>query len=1225
MKTVIPTEILPYLEEIAENLYANHASVMIGAGFSKNAQKGESLKKQSPSWYELGECFYKKIHGKSPNDIDKSYLDVLKLAEEVEAIYGRNTLEKILKSEIPNNELKPSELHTKLLRLPWTDVFTTNYDTLLERAAITIVERRYETVVNRKDLVWSKKPRIVKLHGSFPSDRPFIITEEDYRKYPKEFAPFVNTVQQSLLENTLCLLGFSGDDPNFIKWIGWIRDNLGKENSPKIYLVGLLSLSVGQQRLLEERNIIPVDLSRWGEEGDSHYQVLMAFINFLLNKKKSKDKLDWAKREFNDRIDVKSEVTPQIQKIISKWENARLSYPNWLITPRDQRKILKIVTEYQYSFIHHLEKVEQPYDIKFLYELNWRMERYLMPIFNDWMDIYENVLQKYNPFPKQIESSKDIVSPALENGLKIKDWSDINIYWIELKLSLLRLYREEGFKEKWISLSSEIDKIYSCIPAKLIARYHYEKCLFHLFQLDINALRKELRSWNKDMSIPYWEAKRAMLLAELGDLNEAVRILEDSLKEIREQLYFYPIITDYQLVSQEAYVLQLLKYVNQSLDRRNESSTTKEYTDRLNQLRVYGCDPWGELELFEAYILKGESTSFKSEEINYSFEIGKSTVTRHSSRNMVAEEGYMFMRYIEEIGIALKLPGITFGKNVTQKAISAISDYSSAWAYITLIRTGEKKYIDSVFDRKSMSFMSMEYIENLASNYLNIFDKYANVNIISEYKDDVFATSLRVLIPEILSRLCYKCSYDTRLKILDTLKRIATYDKVNSFFSGIETLKYKVVESFSSEEQWELILMLLEFPIVVDSHNRTPDLFDSLEIENTKSYKSIKIKANIISNLLAAALDFKGKRRIAISRLIKLHTYGLLNRTQTNLFAKNLWAKVDDNGFPVETNYHHVTWMNFPHPPKVDPEQLLRTYINSTPFILQGQEEKKSIPFYQGNIPILINIGFTGKGISNYSWDSEEVNNLILKLKEWWNSDKEYLNKTEIEIFGSIADEFKGRFRHLIKIFSNVIGPYWELVDKINIPIIESIVDDLQNYRFPDLEIKASVLRLYPDKEKKLFENIDEQLCSRNKELIIDAINASIILYENGYDIRCLLNTITYNIKCRTEINLYSFIDGLVAVMKRNKLLPFDEEVFNNLEIGLEKLVDENKVQYYDTQEMVNNKLLVRQSLARLIPLLKKLYLQQNKTVPRYVIEWEEKLTDNNEFVDITNIFIESL
>ena len=43
----------------------------------------------------------------------------------------------------------------------------------------------------------ANRPRIVKLHGSFPASFPLVFTEEDYRTYPTKFAPFVNTVQQA--------------------------------------------------------------------------------------------------------------------------------------------------------------------------------------------------------------------------------------------------------------------------------------------------------------------------------------------------------------------------------------------------------------------------------------------------------------------------------------------------------------------------------------------------------------------------------------------------------------------------------------------------------------------------------------------------------------------------------------------------------------------------------------------------------------------------------------------------------------------------------------------------------------------------------------------------------------------------------------------------------------------------------------------------------------------
>jgi hypothetical protein len=62
------------------------------------------------------------------------------------------------------------------------------------------------------------------------------------------------------MENVFCLLGFSGEDPNFLYWTGWVRDHLGS-TAPKIFLCGLLDLNDSQRRLLDRRNVIPVDLS----------------------------------------------------------------------------------------------------------------------------------------------------------------------------------------------------------------------------------------------------------------------------------------------------------------------------------------------------------------------------------------------------------------------------------------------------------------------------------------------------------------------------------------------------------------------------------------------------------------------------------------------------------------------------------------------------------------------------------------------------------------------------------------------------------------------------------------------------------------------------------------------------------------------------------------------------------------------------------------------------
>lgn len=67
-RKVIPPIIRLYLYEIAERLWSGHATVMVGAGFSKNAKKSDPSKKDFPDWSQLGNILYEKIHNCYPDD-----------------------------------------------------------------------------------------------------------------------------------------------------------------------------------------------------------------------------------------------------------------------------------------------------------------------------------------------------------------------------------------------------------------------------------------------------------------------------------------------------------------------------------------------------------------------------------------------------------------------------------------------------------------------------------------------------------------------------------------------------------------------------------------------------------------------------------------------------------------------------------------------------------------------------------------------------------------------------------------------------------------------------------------------------------------------------------------------------------------------------------------------------------------------------------------------------
>lgn len=217
------------LNAIRMKLHEGKASCLVGAGFSKNAEMDDAT--HMKDWFELGDDFYETLYGEKPKDKNVRYKSVLRLASQVEASKGRGELESLIHKSLPDERVYPGRLHVELMKLPWSDVFTTNYDTLLEKAFIE-ADRYYYKVTNKETLLYTPHPRLIKLHGSFPDIRPLIITEEDYRTYPQRFPEFVNTVRQSLIENVLCLIGFSGDDPNFLSWTGWLRDVMREQASP---------------------------------------------------------------------------------------------------------------------------------------------------------------------------------------------------------------------------------------------------------------------------------------------------------------------------------------------------------------------------------------------------------------------------------------------------------------------------------------------------------------------------------------------------------------------------------------------------------------------------------------------------------------------------------------------------------------------------------------------------------------------------------------------------------------------------------------------------------------------------------------------------------------------------------------------------------------------------------------------------------------------------------
>lgn len=256
------------------------------------------------------------------------------------------------------------------------------------------------------DLTTAFSPRIIVLHGSFPSQTPFIITEEHYRTYPTFYAPFVNTVRQSLIENSIVLLGFSDDDPNFLQWTGWIRDELANHHAP-IYLVGRLSLDNVQRSLLARRGVTPIDLApivaRPAASEDSHASTLKWFLSCLLSGRPKRPER-WLEtkvpQETNDDgpscsvVGLSEPEQPSIrsvgklsddtvEQLAKRWRFERLEYPGWLVATHEMRTSLWCNTSiWAARILEWTTKHSAAENIGISRELNWRIETSMIPIFD---------------------------------------------------------------------------------------------------------------------------------------------------------------------------------------------------------------------------------------------------------------------------------------------------------------------------------------------------------------------------------------------------------------------------------------------------------------------------------------------------------------------------------------------------------------------------------------------------------------------------------------------------------------------------------------------------------------------------------------------------------------------------------------------------------------------------------------------------------------------------
>lgn len=185
-----------------------NAAVFVGAGLSKAAGL--------PDWAELLEA--PRLESNVPTS-PETLADLPLLAEYilVDGQYSLARLQQHILEQVHGANAEPTAMHEALARLPVDQIWTTNYDPLIEQVAPDALVIADDDDIR---LIGSSRRVVIKMHGSIAVspppewDSPPVITRSDYERYEIDHPRTWAMLHASYLSKTFLFLGFSFADPN---------------------------------------------------------------------------------------------------------------------------------------------------------------------------------------------------------------------------------------------------------------------------------------------------------------------------------------------------------------------------------------------------------------------------------------------------------------------------------------------------------------------------------------------------------------------------------------------------------------------------------------------------------------------------------------------------------------------------------------------------------------------------------------------------------------------------------------------------------------------------------------------------------------------------------------------------------------------------------------------------------------------------------------------------
>ena len=921
------------------------ASIMVGAGFTKNADLARPGARHAPTWRDLGHAMCRKLYHADDRRRKRAIKEasgtsgLLRLAQEYETAFGKGQLHTFLEHALRLDDLRPSHTHRRLLRLPWRDVLTTNWDTLLERTRPSVVQRSYSIVQAMDHISSAAAPRIIKLHGTVPGSEhcPLIVTEEDYRTYPTKFAPFVNTVQQLMMETALLLIGFSGDDPNFLSWSGWVRDNLGR-SAPKIYLAGWLDLSPHRRAMLEQRGVVPIDVAGHPKARDwpdnLRHERATDFIISTLEHGEPYDISKWPETPDHhppappDHLEPIEKVKPNapmeeayppsmeskpedglvhVRDLLKIWRHNRERYPGWIVAPARVRTMLISYTrEWMGLILRELPSLDVVERLSAIHEIIWRHEIVLDPISAELEAVAVDALDC-------IDCERRSIDGRIDEEI---DWLILRKSWIAVALALLTAARlrfeRRTFERRIEQLSHFLED-----ESDIIQRIHQEKCLWQLYSLNLEAFYTQMEEWDTANCDPVWMMRKAALLFETSRSEEAKHLIEAALDAIRSAPRDDDSVA---LPSREGWA------VYSTLDLHNlPNHQVESIWDKLTPLK---CNALMEKHHFMEALRDREGRSATP-----AFDLG---VIREPGLRISNWAFYRWtagrraVRLPEVAGLPPATEGVATASDLLKTAAESLAQYEPELGFRLIVRVSDfdqDEHLERIITRSRVASMPHDTIARLTDNCVTLIE-YAWLRFSSVDGDHrgFWIDRLRVAM-EVLSRLVVRLEPETSGAIFDKVLGWCTKGSLswNPLFDvPFGNLLRRSWETLPDEVKKEKVLAILSAPIVGvdDTFSRSLDspepgnLLRHELVPPLRSASEEKRWKDTIERLIRALASSGEARERASTRISWMAIANLLSDDEVADVATALWDKDDSTPgwLPEGTSVFDWAFMLLPEP-----------------------------------------------------------------------------------------------------------------------------------------------------------------------------------------------------------------------------------------------------------------------------------------------------------------------